>query len=184
MAFVFPTSPTLNDLYQPAGGPTYKWNGFAWEMVVGFVNGGGGGSYAFAGVRLSRTGTQSIPNNANTALIWNIEDFDVGGYADLATQPTRITVLVNGYYSFVGSVDYLTNTSGARRLSFIDNNSKVYAPDQRPANTTGPIAELTVATGPVYLLAGAWMALQTLQASGANLNANNAGLNAFSMQVL
>lgn len=185
MAFTFPSSPTLNQLYQPVGGPTYKWNGFAWEMVVGYVNGGGGGgATVFAGCRVSRTTAQSIPTATDTSMQWDVEEFDTGGFVTLGTNNTRINVLVNGFYNFTGSVDFITNTTGLRRLSFLDNNAKRYAPHQQPANSTGPVAELTVTTGPVYLLAGAWMVLQCQQQTGANLNANSALLSAFSMQVL
>lgn len=32
-AFDFPASPTLNQVYTPAGGPTYTWNGVAWVTI-------------------------------------------------------------------------------------------------------------------------------------------------------
>lgn len=32
MAFNFPNSPALNDLYTPAGGPVYRWNGTVWVI--------------------------------------------------------------------------------------------------------------------------------------------------------
>jgi len=34
MAFDFPASPTTGTLYQPAGGPTYRWNGTVWAVVA------------------------------------------------------------------------------------------------------------------------------------------------------
>jgi hypothetical protein len=34
MAFDFPASPTTGTLYQPAGGPTYRWNGSVWAVVA------------------------------------------------------------------------------------------------------------------------------------------------------
>jgi hypothetical protein len=34
MSFDFPASPTTGTLYQPAGGPTYRWNGTVWSVVA------------------------------------------------------------------------------------------------------------------------------------------------------
>ena len=34
MAFDFPTAPAVDTLYQPAGGPVYKYNGSVWNVVT------------------------------------------------------------------------------------------------------------------------------------------------------
>jgi len=34
MSFDFPASPTTGTLYQPAGGPTYRWSGSVWAVVA------------------------------------------------------------------------------------------------------------------------------------------------------
>lgn len=38
MAFDFPASPTTGQMFTPAGGPTYTWNGYAWaqDRTIGF----------------------------------------------------------------------------------------------------------------------------------------------------
>ena len=41
MAFDFPNTPALDDVYAPAGGPQYKWNGFAWLKVPAEIPTGG-----------------------------------------------------------------------------------------------------------------------------------------------
>ena len=43
MAFDFPNSPTTDQLFEPSGGPKYKWTGQAWAKVPGTDPGGGGG---------------------------------------------------------------------------------------------------------------------------------------------
>jgi hypothetical protein len=39
MAFDFPASPTTGTLYQPAGGPTYRYNGAVWSVLAGQFQG-------------------------------------------------------------------------------------------------------------------------------------------------
>lgn len=58
---------------------------------------------SFAGCRLVKTsGNQSIADSTFTAVTWNSETFDVGGYHDLATNTSRITIPSGkgGYYRF------------------------------------------------------------------------------------
>ena len=33
MPFDFPASPTSGQTFTPSGGPTYVWNGYAWDVV-------------------------------------------------------------------------------------------------------------------------------------------------------
>jgi len=33
MAFDFPASPAVNDIFAPVGGPTYRWNGTVWKVA-------------------------------------------------------------------------------------------------------------------------------------------------------
>ena len=40
--FDFPSSPTLDQEFTPAGGPTYKWNGYAWNKKATAGGAGGG----------------------------------------------------------------------------------------------------------------------------------------------
>jgi len=69
--------------------------GLKWAAVAG-------GS-SFAGTRLLKTsGNQSIADSTFTAVTWNTEVFDVGGYHDLSTNTSRITIPAGkgGYYRF------------------------------------------------------------------------------------
>lgn len=39
--FDYPASPTLDQEFTPSGGPTYKWNGYAWNKKASAGAGGG-----------------------------------------------------------------------------------------------------------------------------------------------
>lgn len=60
------------------------------------VTGGGGVVPPVSGIeastRIERTSDQAIPNNVLTAVIYESVRFDYGDLADLAAQPTRITI--------------------------------------------------------------------------------------------
>lgn len=52
--------------------------------------------------RMVQTVAQSIPDATITALSFTTEDFDTHGFHDNATNNTRITPNVAGYYEFTG----------------------------------------------------------------------------------
>lgn len=186
MAFTFPGSPTLNQRYSPGGAaPDYVWNGFAWVPATpAWAAPPVPAGAAFKGCRLTRTGTQSIPNNTLTNLQWTNEVIDTDGYVDLVANAERINILADCTANFTASADFASNTGGTRRIVFLDSNGVRYGGDQRPANSNGPVAELTVTTGPLPMLAGSWMVVQVLQATGGALNANPQGQNAFTLEIL
>ena len=53
------------------------------------------------GCQASRTSAQTIPNDVNTAILWNGENWDNGGFHSLVSNTDRLTVPDTGNYLFV-----------------------------------------------------------------------------------
>jgi hypothetical protein len=73
-------------------------------------------------VRLRKTTTQSIPNTTSTALIWDFVEVETVNMWD-ATQPTRITPSVPGWYIGTAGFSFTNNATGIRAMNVIKNGS-------------------------------------------------------------
>ena len=51
-----------------------------------------GGGQVFKGALIKRTTNVTIPSNVLTTLGWESEVYDTDGFADVAAQPTRLTI--------------------------------------------------------------------------------------------
>lgn len=76
--------------------------------------------------KVVRTTGQSIPNNTNTAVIWNTETWDTDNMVNLATYNTRVTIQTAGKYSFNFHGFFYPNSTGIRRAMIYKNG--VYTP--------------------------------------------------------
>jgi hypothetical protein len=73
-------------------------------------------------VRLRKTGTQTIPNNVSTAISWDfieVENYDFWN----ASQPTRLTPSVPGWYVGTCGYSFAANALSGRELNVIKNGS-------------------------------------------------------------
>jgi hypothetical protein len=91
-------------------------------------------------VRLVASGTQSINNNAATALAFATEDYDTNGFHDTVTNNTRITPNKAGYYRLTGSVLVGSRTDWTFIQVGINKNGTAVPPHNR----VGPNANGTV----------------------------------------
>lgn len=73
-------------------------------------------------VRLRKTATQSIPNSTITALIWDYVEVETNNFWD-ASQPTRISPEVPGWYVGTFGFSFNANATGIRAGSVIKNGS-------------------------------------------------------------
>jgi hypothetical protein len=81
--FQFPASPVLDQIFTPAGGPSYKWNGTGWVPFTAVVSGG----LTFTGPVLFADGVIGAPGiswaNETTAGFWRsapgVFNFIIGG---------------------------------------------------------------------------------------------------------
>jgi len=94
----------------------------------------------FAGCRLFNTTDQTIANATATAVTWNSETFDVGGYHSTSSNTSRITIPSgkDGYYLFSGATRWGGgSTVGVRAMYLYKNGVEVWAGTfQAPSNTT------------------------------------------------
>ena len=67
--------------------------------------------------------TQSIPDTTLTALTWGAEDFDTDAYHSTITNTSRFTAAVAGKYAVNATVQWDSNTSGARELYVVVNGA-------------------------------------------------------------
>jgi hypothetical protein len=67
-------------------------------------------------IHFSLSANQSIPDAANTSVIWNVADWQVGNSTiwTSASNPARARVTVAGRWEALGTLEWALNTSGRR----------------------------------------------------------------------
>lgn len=128
---------------------------------------------ALCGVRVTDSGTQSIPNITDTLLTWDGESYDSDGFRD-AGQPNRITIPsgLGGYYDISVSVRWASNSSGVRVL-WVEDDAGTILGRQMDAAVSGAFTHQTL-TFPAALAAGDWIVAYVRQDSGGSLDAAKA----------
>lgn len=153
---------TLN----PAGG--VGRSSFTAIKLDGGSMGSGVGASAF------NNGTQSVPNNTDTALTLDSEDFDTDGFHSTGSNTSRMTIPagLGGKYLLTGRTRFAANATGFRQLYFYKNGATTLADTLAPITTgTNHDAEVTFI---VSLAAGDYVELYAVQNSGGSLNVGNA----------
>jgi hypothetical protein len=112
MAFNFPNSPTVGQLYPAtvvAGQPQYKWNGSVWQNVIVPAAGGGGGIAARVSIHsVNQTGI-ALSTWAKT--LFDTTDYNHGGAITISPDHSRFTPTVAGDY-LVSAAVAVTATGG------------------------------------------------------------------------
>lgn len=73
-------------------------------------------------VRLRKTTTQNLTTSTTTPIIWNFVEVETVNMWD-ASQPTRITPSVPGWYFGSAGVSFHNNATGYREMNVVKNNS-------------------------------------------------------------
>lgn len=102
-------------------------------------------------VRLVAAAAQSLTNNTTTAITYGAssEDIDTHGYHDTATNPSRVTPLIAGYYRCTAhtSMNTASGTNYTQVAAAIGKNGTRFAPQtiHRPdaASNAGANAQTT-----------------------------------------
>jgi hypothetical protein len=116
----------------------------------------------------------SVANATETALAMNAEvGTDPWGMWEGVTNPTRITVPLDGWYTFTGWVSFAANATGIRGVKVRQGGSTSLAV-HRVSTASAGTTELTVVSGPVSLSATNYVELTVEQTSGGALNATPA----------
>lgn len=120
-------------------------------------------------VRVNKQANQSIPDSTDTALTFSNEEFDVGGFADLATNNTRLTVPsgLAGKYLISGYFAWASNTTGTRRAKLRVNGTTFVAQNQ--IGTAGGFEFMNI-SAVVSLAAADYVEIIVFQNSGAALD--------------
>ena len=122
-------------------------------------------------VRLSLSANHSIANSANTSVVWDTMDFEASSNTTMwaAASGARLIAPVAGRYELAGTLEWVSNTSGARASIWSMNGTTDYQisadicinPNKGFNNSIGALVNLTTAD---HVQIKAW------QNSGAALN--------------
>jgi hypothetical protein len=105
-----------------------------------------------------------IPNNVNTALTFDTESTDVGGFFNPA-QPDRFTIPEDGFYIFGAAAAFSTSNTGTRRVLSVTVGGVSITGNEAPQGNE----RILSATAGVALLTGAVLQVFMYQDSGFGL---------------
>jgi hypothetical protein len=106
-----------------------------------------------------------------TPIQFNATDlWDTDGFHNTVTNNTRLTVPsgLGGIYLVHGIVGFASNSTGARLLRFVVNNTTTYEVQRVQANAVAAVSS----SFPILLSAGDYVEMSVYQSSGGNLDTN------------
>ena len=130
------------------------------------------GGSSFSGCRLTKSVGQTISNNTDTMVTWDVETFDVGGYHDNSTNNTRITIPSGkaGYYQINVTLNYAANGTGQRCITLAKNGTnRAYNLNIIRAVNSGGYTSVFY-SDVVYGAVADYFEISTFQDSGGNVN--------------
>lgn len=80
----------------------------------------------------------SINSATETAVTWETSAWNIGSMWSSGVTPTRITVAVTGFYELCGTINFLSDSTGSRRVSYRVNGTTTHCLSNRPATDNGP----------------------------------------------
>lgn len=126
----------------------------------------------FQGARVTRDANQTIPNAVETALTFNVENFDVGGLANLGADNDRLTIQTAGKYLIGAQIVWAANAVGFRGLYLYQDANRVDTDEDAPP--AGYSFRQRVITE-MELAAGSVIKAQVYQDSGGDLDVASSG---------
>ncbi len=142
-------------------------------LGTGVATGAGGSG---PGARVSRSTSQSISHNVDTAISFTTEDRDDGGFYD-GGSPTRFTVATAGWY-FVGATAQLESGSSSLWILRLRQNGSMTLPPSNAIQQNSGTHDGTT-TALMYFAAGEYVEAVAKQVQGtgsASKNVENAAL--------
>lgn len=130
---------------------------------------GGGGSATFSGVRVTRSTTLSLTTGTLTAVNWDTEDYDVGGFHSTVTNTNRLTAPASGYYQCTTAIGFDANATGARWVFILRSDGALIGTVYEAPAPAGYNTGLSC-SGTKLFNAGQYAEVQVAQWSGGNLN--------------
>jgi len=139
-------------------------------------------SPAFAGVRVRKSATQSIPNATDTVITFDTETYDTDAYHDNTTNSSRLTVPAGkaGYYSIYFCIQWDVNATGDREISlYINGTATRICFNNQPGDAT--LYTALTGTTTYYLAETDYVQLTAYQDRGGALNVTNSTAISFGM---
>lgn len=129
----------------------------------------------FVGCSVYKNATQSLSNATQTAVTWQVEDFDTDGFHSTVSNTSRMTVPTgkDGKYLITVSIGYAFNASGRRAINFYKNGSSYKSLFQVPP-LGGSGSTVLTASCVLSLVATDYVEIYAYQDSGGSLNLNGA----------
>lgn len=121
-------------------------------------------------LQVSAASAISVANGTETAMVLNtVVGSDPWDMWEGVTNPSRITVPLDGWYTFTAHASFAANGSGIRGVKLRSGGSTTLAWQRVSAASSGT-TELTVTCGAVTLSASNYVEATVEQTSGGNLN--------------
>lgn len=122
------------------------------------------------GARVRHNANQTIADITQTAVAFNTEVFDTGGFHDNTTNNGRLTVPSAGYYLFGFSVTFAFHATGVRYARFLYNGVTAIGVSAVNAVTVTNQQTSIQAATLYHMAAGDYMTMDVYQSSGGNLS--------------
>lgn len=160
---------------QAAAGDFQVWRGYAGGVVrcVVYMP---ASAFKLNTVRclVYRSSVQSIPNNAFTAIGFNLEAFDESSIHDNVTNNSRLTIPA-GYTRAMlfAQIGFAANATGRRTAQFFKNGVSTVTVPMSASVAVNSATELTtfqIISMPLNVVAGDYLELAVYQNSGGNLD--------------
>ena len=126
----------------------------------------------FARTMLYNAGNISLTSGTTTTLTWDNETFDTDAYHSTSSNTSRITIPAGkaGKYMVIGDVQYTSNSSGRRIMTFRKNGTDIFDFESADPGST----ELDiVGTAVVDMAVGDYIEMTAWQNSGSTLSVQN-----------
>lgn len=122
----------------------------------------------YIGCRLTHSASQSVASGVAVVLTWDTEQADDDGMHD-ATNPTRITLPLDGVYRVIGQVPFSANATGFRAVSLKLNGTTYVREVLVPPVATG-VRTTPILAAEIGASAGDYFELVASHDSGATLS--------------
>jgi len=121
------------------------------------------------GAHVTNSTDTPIPDTTRTVLNWNTETKDVGGVHSTASNTSRLTAPVSGWYTIFCAVVFYPNSAGIRQVT-IKLNGTTDLPTESIISNSATLGTYVSAGTLYYLSAGHYVEADVKQTSGAPLS--------------
>lgn len=142
------------------------------EVVA--LSAAGPGIPEFSGAIVSMAAAQSIPDSTNTVLDFDTEIYDLGGWHESVTNPSRLTVPAGVTKIIIETwVKYTANATGRRLLNYLKNGVAAAGDGMNSFNfdaASSGVTTLSSTFAPIDVVEGDYFEVNTFQNSGGALD--------------